>query len=233
MALDVGGRVALGKARRLCLRECVLVGRAFRHPGKDEVGGGVEQPAKPDRNRARESVDERAEHRRARHDGRLGAKRDAAATCQLGKLHPVQRDRPLVRGDDRDPPPQAPRGCARRPGSPSADGLAVTSTRRSASVARSPSMLLGQRRTPGSSAIDRPSEARLSADWRSRPVAVVDNPSRAFARPTTVTSMPYLPASRSRLGVERAHDPLAHRAEAHKPDPQRHQEPDGLRMRQA
>ena len=90
----------------------------------------------------------------------------------------------------------ASRMCA-KPGSPSADGLAATSTRRSASVARSPSSALGQRCTPGSSAIDLPLEASPSTEGRSSPSWWWTNPSRALARPTTTTPTPYWAASRS------------------------------------
>jgi hypothetical protein len=58
--------------------------------------------------------------------------------------------------------------CARL-GSPSVIGLAVTSTRRSASVARSPSIVLDQHRTPGCSAIDLPAETNSSREARSIP----------------------------------------------------------------
>jgi hypothetical protein len=96
MALDIGGRVALGQAGRLRLGECVVVGAAFIHPGEDEVGGRIEQTPERYRDRSRQTVDQRAEHRRAGHDGRLGAKRHPAPARQARELHSAQGDRPFV-----------------------------------------------------------------------------------------------------------------------------------------
>ena len=106
VAVDVGAGITLGEAGPLCLRERLLVGRARRHPREDEVGGRVEQAAQAQRDRAREPVDERAEQRRARHDGRFGAERDTAAARELRELDAVQGDRPLVRRDHRDAAPE-------------------------------------------------------------------------------------------------------------------------------
>jgi hypothetical protein len=40
------------------------------------------------------------------HDGGLGAERHPATARQLGDLHTAKGDRPLIRGDHRDPPPE-------------------------------------------------------------------------------------------------------------------------------
>ena len=96
MALDIRCRVALGQARRLRLGECVLVGAALIHPREDEVGSRIEQAPERHRDRSCETVDQRAKHRSAGHDGRLGAKRHPAAARQARELHAVQGDRPLV-----------------------------------------------------------------------------------------------------------------------------------------
>jgi hypothetical protein len=106
VALDVGGGIALGQARRLRLGECVVVAGAFVHPREDEVGGGIQQTSEPYRDRSREPVDQRAENRRAGHDGRLGAERHAAAAGQARELDPARRDGPLVRRHDRDCAPE-------------------------------------------------------------------------------------------------------------------------------
>ena len=126
VALDVRGWVALGQARppapprarpRRTLPSAIRV--------RMKLAVALSSPRSGDRYRTREAIDQRAEHRRSRHHGGLGAERDPAAARELGELDAVQRDRPLVRGDHRDRRAREPRACVRgqarrrRTGSPS------------------------------------------------------------------------------------------------------------------
>src|SRR5260370_27267960 len=103
--------------------------------------------------------------------------REAAVFVEFGVPANFELVRGLLTGDLLEVTTAIPRRSASRmwarPGSPSVDVLAVTSTSRSVSVARSPSIALGQCRTPSWSAIDPPGRQppRLRVEGTSQPPA--------------------------------------------------------------
>ena len=230
VALDVRGRVTLGKARPLSLRERVLVGRALGHPGEDEVGGRVEQAAKPDRDRAREPIDERAEHRRSRHDGRFGRNATPRLRASSASSTPCSATGHLL---DVTTGIRAPERLAHVREA----GLAVAGRARRhlheqvGFGGAQPFDRARPARTPGCSAIDRSIGRQAEQRPEVESVAVVDEPVSRVGETDDRDADPVPAREPLRLRVERAHEPPAHRAEAHQPDPQRLHRGFGARVR--
>ena len=218
--LDVCRWVTLGEAHSLCLPQRVLVGAAAGHPREDEVGSRVQQTTERGRDRPRETVDQGAQHRCTGHDGGLGAKGDAAGTRQLGELHAVQGDGPLVGRDHGDPPLQRLAHVAEA-------GLAVGG--------RARRHLHEKIRLGGPQPFDRSrpaARARLLGDRPSlacqrergrqiEAVLVIDEPVAGIAETHDRHADPIPLREPPRLNVKRTDKPLTHRAKADDPDTQR------------
>ena len=87
VALNVGGRIPLRVAERLCLGEGVVERRAlFRHAGEDVVGRPVHDPGHAPDAIPRQGFAQRANERDAAGDGRLEEKIDARAFGRLEEL---------------------------------------------------------------------------------------------------------------------------------------------------
>ena len=101
-ALDVGRRVALGKAEALGLAEGIPVGRALLgHLGEDVVGRAVDDADdSPDRFAA-QALAQAAHERDAAGDGGFEEQVDAVAIGSLEQLDADVGEQLLVRRDDR------------------------------------------------------------------------------------------------------------------------------------
>ena len=99
-ARDVVGRVGLGVALLLRVRERLVVGLARLHLGEHVVGRAVDDPEHAVDVRDDERLAQHLDHRDRRADARLEAQLHAGARGGREELGPAPRDELLVRGDD-------------------------------------------------------------------------------------------------------------------------------------
>ena len=97
---DIIARVGLGVADALRLGERLLVARAVRHPGEDEVGRAVDDPVDPLDRRRRERLLEHPHDGHGARDRGLEAQPDVVGARGLEQLLAVLGEELLVGGHD-------------------------------------------------------------------------------------------------------------------------------------